>query len=97
MVLLGEGHICRAFSNTKLVALCAVLLLLEKGHFGLDVPIERSIPQTGHRQVLRTDTKDITDTKPVERSITIRHLLSHSAGLTNGFFDPGALPIKLMR
>jgi len=50
---LRVDHIHRAFSNTKLVASCAVLLLLEEGHFQLDDPIERFIPQLGERQVLR--------------------------------------------
>ncbi|MFP6705371.1 MAG: serine hydrolase domain-containing protein [Alphaproteobacteria bacterium] len=50
---LRVDYIHRAFSNTKLVASCAVLLLLEEGHFQLDDPIERFIPQLGERQVLR--------------------------------------------
>ncbi len=90
-VRLDEGHIFRAFSNTKLAVSCAVLLLLEEGHFQLDDPIENFIPQLGGRRVLRTDAAAITDTEPSSGSITIRHLLSHSSGLSNGFLDPGAV------
>ena len=90
-VELGPDHIFRAFSNTKLVTSCAALLLHEEGHFQLDDPIERFIPQLGERQVLRPDARDIADTEPAAGSITIRHLLSHSSGLTNDFLNPDGL------
>lgn len=86
---LRVDHIFRAFSNTKLVTSCAALLLLEEGHFRLDDPIERFIPQLGNRRVLRPAATSLDDTEPAERSITIRHLMSHSAGLSYGLFDPG--------
>lgn len=33
----------------------------------------------------------MNDTEPAKSSITVRHLLSHSAGLSYGLFDPGTL------
>ena len=91
---LRVDHIFRAFSNTKLVTSCAALLLFEEGRFALDDPIERFIPQLGNRRVLRPDATSLDDTEPAERSITIRHLLSHSAGLSYGLFDPGTTIFK---
>src|SRR5262249_59643320 len=44
-VPLRLDHIFRVFSNTKLITSCAALLLLEKGHFALDDPIENHLPQ----------------------------------------------------
>jgi CubicO group peptidase (beta-lactamase class C family) len=82
-------HIFRVFSNTKLVTSCAVLLLFEEGRLQLDDPIEKFIPQLGNRRVLRAGAKTLDDTEPAVRSITIRHLLSHSSGLSYGLFDPG--------
>ena len=35
--------------------------------------------------------RSLTDTESANSSITIRHLLSHSAGLSYGLFDPGTL------
>ncbi len=46
---LREDHIFRAFSNTKLVTSCAVLLLWEEGRFDLDDAIETYIPELGNR------------------------------------------------
>lgn len=88
---LRVDHIHRAFSNTKLFTTVAVLMLMEEGRLGLDDPVERYIPQLADRRVLKPDAKHIGDTVPANGPITIRHLLSHSAGLSYGMFDPGTL------
>lgn len=88
---LRVDHIFRIFSNTKLITCCAVLLLLEEGHFQLDDPIERFIPQLANRRVLHRDATSLDQTEPAVRSITIRHLMSHSSGLSYGLFEPGTL------
>ncbi|TKW76748.1 MAG: beta-lactamase family protein, partial [Bradyrhizobium icense] len=93
---LRTDHIFRAFSNTKLITSCAALLLYEEGKLGLDDPIERFIPQLGNRQVLRPGATSIDDTEPAKNSITVRQLLSHSSGLSYGFFDPGTAIYKAL-
>jgi len=93
---LRTDHIFRVFSNTKLITSCAALLLFEEGKFGLDDPIERFIPQLGNRKVLRPGATSLDDTEPAKGSITIRQLLSHSSGLSYGFFDPGTVIFKAL-
>ena len=93
-VALRTDHLFRAFSNTKLVTSCSALLLAEEGRIGLDDPVERFIPQLGNRRVLRPGATSIDDTEPARRPITIRHLLSHSSGLSYGVFDPGTMLFK---
>ena len=93
---LRTDHIFRVFSNTKLVTSCAALLLFEEGKLGLDDPIEKFIPQLGNRKVLRPGATSLDDTEPAKRSITIRQLLSHSSGLSYGFFDPGTAIYKAL-
>ncbi len=88
-IALTTDHLFRAFSNTKLVTSCAVLRLFEAGKFELDDPIERYIPQLANRRVLKAGATTLNDTEPANRSVTIRHLLTHSAGLSYGLFDPG--------
>jgi CubicO group peptidase (beta-lactamase class C family) len=88
---LRTDHIFRVFSNTKLITSCAALLLYEEGKLRLDDPIERFIPQLGNRKILRPGATSIDDTEPAKRSITVRHLLTHSAGLSYGLFDPGSV------
>jgi CubicO group peptidase (beta-lactamase class C family) len=87
---LRVDHIFRVFSNTKLITSCAALLLFEEGRFQLDDPIEKFIPQLANRRVLRPGASSLDETEPAKGSITIRHLLSHRAGLSYGFLDPEA-------
>jgi CubicO group peptidase (beta-lactamase class C family) len=85
---LRVDHIFRVFSNTKLITSCAALLLFEEGHFQLDDPIERYIPQLANRRVLLPSAVSLDQTEPAARPITIRHLMSHSSGLSYGLLDP---------
>lgn len=89
--ILDTDHIFRAMSNTKLVTSCATLMLFDEGHFKLDDPIDRFIPQLANRRVLRPAASSLDDTEPANTLITIRHLLSHRSGLSYGLLDPGTL------
>jgi len=80
---LRADHIFRAFSNTKLIASCAALLLYEDGRFQLDDPIEKFIPQFGNRRVLRAGATALDEAEPAKGSITIRHLMSHRSADAN--------------
>jgi CubicO group peptidase (beta-lactamase class C family) len=93
---LRTDHIFRVFSNTKLITSCAALLLFEEGKLKLDDPIEKFIPLLGNRKVLRPGATSLDDTEPAKSSITIRQLLSHSSGLSYGFFDPGTVIFKAL-
>ena len=88
---LRVDHLFRAFSNTKLVTSCAVLLLMEDGRLGLDDPIGNVIPQFAHPRVLKPGARSLDDTEPARGPITVRHLLTHSAGLSYGLLDPGSM------
>lgn len=93
-IVLREDHIFRAFSNTKLVTSCAVLLLWEEGRIQFDDPVEKYIPKLGNRQVLRSNATSIDDTEPAKASITIRQLMTHTSGLSYGIFDPSTVLAK---
>ena len=88
-VAMREDHLFRAFSNTKLVTSCAALQLLEQGRFRLDDPVAQYIPALAHLRVLRPGATDIADTEPAREPVRIRHLLTHTAGFTYGFTQPG--------
>ena len=88
---LRADAIYRMYSNTKLITSVAAMILCERGLFDLDDPIEMYLPEFSDMRVLRVDAKSLEDTVPTERSITPRHLLSHSAGLSYGFVEPDSL------
>lgn len=89
-VPMREDHLFRIFSNTKLITSIAAMRLFERGEIGLDDPVERFIPALGARRVLRPGATRIDDTEPARGPITIRQLMTHTAGLSYGLFDPGS-------
>jgi CubicO group peptidase (beta-lactamase class C family) len=54
---LRSDHIFRAFSNTKLLVTCAIMMLVEQGRIGLDDAVEKFLPQLANRTVLKADAK----------------------------------------
>ena len=88
---LTTQSIFRMYSNTKIVTSVAAMMLWEQGHFSLDDPIGKFLPAFSDMQVLNPDAKDLSDTTPATQQIKMRHILSHSAGLSYGFIDPESL------
>lgn len=74
-------------SMTKAITSVAVMTLYEEGRFDLDDPISQYIGWLKNPEVITSfDEEDGTySTKPAERGITIRHLLSFTAGFGYGF------------
>lgn len=93
-VTLRGDHIFRAFSNTKIFVTCAIMMLMEEGRIGLDDSIEKFLPQLDNRQVLKAGATSLADVEPAKSPITIRQLLTHTAGLSYGLFDPGSVIFK---
>ncbi len=84
----AEDTIFRMHSSTKIACSIAAMLLWEEGRFSLDDPLEKFIPAFGNMQVLKRDAADIEDTVPADGPIRIKHILSHTAGLSYGFIEP---------
>src|SRR5215218_9394668 len=81
----------RAQSNTKLITAVMTLMLVDEGRIALDDPIKQWIPGFGATRVLRPGATSLDDTEALARDITVRHLLTHTAGLSHGFLDPGTM------
>ena len=74
--------IFRIHSMSKPITSVAVMVLYEEGHFQLDTPVSDFIPEFKDMKVYNEDQTEILD---VKREITIKHLLTHTAGLTYGW------------
>ncbi len=83
--------IYRMYSSTKLITSVAAMILYEEGQFGLNDPLDHYLPAFAKCNVLHPDATHIDDVVPASSSITIRHLLSHTAGLTYGFLNPDSV------
>jgi len=75
----------RIYSMTKPITSTAVMMLYEEGHFSLDDPVGKFIPELASLKVY--DGMGETGMRLVDQQqpITIRHLLTHTSGLSYGF------------
>lgn len=75
--------IFRIASQTKAVTSVAVMMLVEEGRLGLNDPVSRWLPSFARTVVAtRADTGRVLT--PARRPITIRDLLTHTAGISYG-------------
>ncbi len=79
--------IFRIYSMSKPITSVAVMMLYEEGHFQLDTPVSRFIPEFGNMKIYNEDQTEISE---AEKEMTIKHLLTHTAGLTYGW---GSKPV----
>lgn len=75
----------RIYSMTKPITSVALMMLYEEGHFLMENPVSRWIPEFKDLQVWAGGTEDAPETKPLESPLTVHHVLTHTSGLTYGF------------
>ncbi len=73
--------IFRIYSMTKPITSVAALMLMEEGRFRLNDPVKEYLPEFKENRVLDTTGMLVTPAQPM----TIRHLFTHTAGLSYGF------------
>ena len=88
--MLAQDRIFRIASMTKPVTCVAALILMEEGHFELDDPISKFIPEFANPQVLETFNAEDTSytTVPANREVSFRDLFTHTSGLGYAFINP---------
>jgi CubicO group peptidase (beta-lactamase class C family) len=79
--------IFRIYSMSKPITSVGLMMLYERGRFQLDDPVDRFIPSWRDLRVFQGGNHPLFKTAPVERAMTVRDLLTHSAGLTYGFME----------
>jgi CubicO group peptidase (beta-lactamase class C family) len=78
--LAGPDSLFRAYSQTKPVTGIAAMLLIEEGKLKLDQPIADFAPEFANMKVAIDPNKSL-ESRPAVNQITVRHLLTHTAGL----------------
>ena len=76
--------IFQIYSMTKPITSVAALLLMEEGRLTLEDPVSRFVPQFASMQVLEGGNADSARLRAAARPITIKHLLTHTAGFAAG-------------
>jgi len=79
--------IFRIYSMTKSITSVALMMLYEEGQFQLNDPVSKFIPEFADVKVFTGATEEGFEVTELEREITIRDLLTHTAGLTYDFFE----------
>ena len=77
----------RIFSMSKPITAVAAMMLYEEGKFALSDPVAKFVPELADPDVL-VDGELV----PAEQTMTMRHLLTHTTGLSYGF-NPRGNPV----
>lgn len=76
----------RIYSMTKPVTAVAALILMEEGKLSLDDPVGHHLPAFADMRVYDSGSGADVKTRPVEQPMLIRHLMTHTSGLTFAFY-----------
>ena len=79
---LEPDDLFRVYSMTKPVTSVAAMILVEQGKVSLDDPVSKFIPEFADVTVLTDADERVEPSCP----ITVEHLMTHTSGLTYGFF-----------
>jgi CubicO group peptidase (beta-lactamase class C family) len=85
----GPDSLWRVYSMTKPITGMAAMILIEEGRLKLDDPVSKYIPAFKTMKVL--DGANSLASHPAARPVTIRMLLTHSAGLGYNIVTKGPL------
>jgi CubicO group peptidase (beta-lactamase class C family) len=86
----GPDTLWRVYSMTKPITAMAAMILIEDGKLSLDEPLSDIYPAYKQMRVL-TDPETSLESRPATRPITIRNLLTHTAGLGYSIVTKGPL------
>ena len=84
---MAEDTIFRIYSMTKPITSVALMLLYEEGRFKLSDPVQQYIPEFKDLPVAVGEDENGIVTEPADHPMTIRELMSHTAGLSYGIFS----------
>lgn len=85
---MAEDDIFRIYSMSKPITGVALMMLFEEGKFRLSDPVRRYIPELADLKVAASWGPDGPVLEELDHAITIRELMTHTAGMAYGIGDP---------
>ncbi len=86
-----ENSLYRIYSMSKPITGMATMILIDEGKLGLDQPVAEILPAFRDMRVLVDPAGSLDETVPANLPITIRQLLTHTAGLGYQIISKGPL------
>lgn len=86
-VPISDNTIFRIYSMTKPIVCTALMMLYDQGKFVLSDEVSTFIPEFASLNVLTTDSSGKEVLEPLDRPVTILHLLTHTSGLSYDFLE----------
>ncbi len=80
-----KDTICRVYSMTKPITSVAIMMLVEEGKLTLSDRVDKFIPEFKDLKVYTGGTADKPELAAPARPMTVKHLLTHTSGLTYGW------------
>ncbi len=87
----GPDSLYRIYSMTKPITGMAAMILIGEGKLRLDQPLADILPAYANMQVQVVPDGPLAQVRPAKTPITIRHLLTHTAGLGYSIVQKGPL------
>jgi CubicO group peptidase (beta-lactamase class C family) len=79
---ISEDNVFWIASMSKMFVGASIMMLVDEGKVSLDDPVTKFIPQLNKWMVVAEKDETHVLLKPLVRPVTIRHVLSHTSGLT---------------
>ena len=76
--------IFRIASQTKAITSLAIMMLQERGLLDINQPLSKYLPEWSNPQVAVSDDSGGYTLEPARNEITLRHLLTHTGGMSYG-------------
>lgn len=91
--VMRTDNIFRIASMTKAIVSVGLLQLIEEHRIPLDTPLHAYLPGFRNEQVAIRNADGSFNTRPADRAVTLRDILTHRSGISAASEHPGFLPL----